>query len=452
MRAVVRQVRRASWVTPLSGNEMHCLEMKGLSGDAMAFGNSVRSLGIARSVVSYVSSGAGGKNAQITNLIQDGRTKAFNRMLQEAANNGNDGIVGVTSDIGPLGGLIEFMSYGAGVQKIQALDPNSTSTAGEPGTSTADVFSTTCTGEQYYCLSEAGFTPKSVVFGNEAYSAGIKGAFFGTLRTAVLSGEVKAYSNLFNQARRNALMKMKEDAFHRGCNFVSGVRMQAMRLPLIQEVTFYGTACVHPGLRMPASPDQVYTSAVPEEELWGLASVGRRPVAVLTGCSVYNLGIGRSITGNLQQIKGGEASRYAELTQLARESVTKQLKEQADRVKADEVVSVTIDIEEIRPGMIEFFAYGTAVVNDSKLQVPTKSLPPQVLMGERKKFVKPPFVKQRKLMDSSATGHAEAQSYLVTGMRSGFSSIVSFFRSIITYFIRILGYIFPFLNRLIRRG
>ena len=331
----------ASWITPLTGNELHCLELKGIKGGSLAFGNSVRSLGVLRGLVSFVSAGAGGRNSQIQALIKNGRQTAYDRMLSEAERNKNDGIVGVSTSIGPIGGMVEFNSYGSGVTiSKKQTDENKS------------IFSTTCSGEQYYCLKESGFEPKKVVFGNEAFSSGVSGMISGTLRTALFSGEVSSYSKIFNNARSKALADLRVDAFNKGCNFVSGVRMQSVRLPFVQEVTFYGTGCHHPSLGTPATPEDVLTSALHEEELWSLISVGRRPLQVLTGCSVHNLGVGKALTGALQQAKGGETSRYTELTSKARETVMKQLKQQADAVKADEVISVRISIEEIRPGVL----------------------------------------------------------------------------------------------------
>eukprot|EP01060_Flectonema_neradi_P025802 TRINITY_DN34636_c0_g1_i1.p1 TRINITY_DN34636_c0_g1~~TRINITY_DN34636_c0_g1_i1.p1 ORF type:complete len:451 (+),score=89.15 TRINITY_DN34636_c0_g1_i1:45-1397(+) len=435
--------RLASWVTPLTANELHCLELRGMRGGSLSFGNSVRSLGILRGLVSFVSAGAGGKNSQIQSLIKNGRQAAYDRMMTEAENNKHDGVIGVSTNIGPIGGMVEFNSYGSGI------DVSNKNAAEKKPT-----FSATCSGEQYYCLTEAGFEPKKVVFGNAAYSSGITGMLSGTIRTALFSGEVSSYSKIFNDARSKALADLRKDAFNKGCNFVSGVRMQSVRLPFVQEVTFYGSGCHHPSLGTPATADDVLTSALHEEELWSLITIGRRPLQVLTGCSVHNLGIGKAITGTLQQAKGGETSRYTQLTSNAREAVMKQIQKQADAVKADEVISVRISIEEIRPGLVEFFAYGTAIRHDSKLQNESVTLPTVVALGKRKDFHRRENLSRpRALGRTSATGHAELsekQSHLLSTSGSYLKTILlsskRVIQTVLGIVIRFLSKLFPFLN------
>ena len=393
------RTRTHTIATPLSANEMHCLELKGVRAHNLSFGNSVQSLGVIRGITSFISARRGGRHEAITRLVKDGRLSAFDRMVREAKGAGSDGVIGVSANIGALSQLVEFTSYGAGVAQVDKREE-------EVGD---NFFSATCSGEQYHCLREAGFSPRSVVFGNDAYSAGVLGLLQGSIRTALVSGEVPSFSNVFNTARANALARLREDAFSKGCNFVSGVRMHSVRLPFVQEVSFFGTACVHPNLPPPASADDVFTSALPEEELWSLVAIGRRPLSLLTGCSVYNLGMGRYLMGLVQQIRGGEVTRYRELTAKARESVMEQIQKQADRLGTDEVVSVRVVISQIRPGLfflyfflgkknneakwgrkeeglqhkhttglVEFFAYGTAVKHDPTMKMSSKSLPPQV--------------------------------------------------------------------------
>ena len=354
-RCVGRQLRWAGAHcvnTPLSANEMHVLEMQGLRANALAFGNSVQSLGVIRGLTAFLTSRRGGKVHQVSKLVREGRRTAFERMVNEAKANGNDGVIGVSASLGPLSTLVEFVSYGGGVKRI--IDPlHGDGLPNDVKQLLGDqaFFSAACSGEQYHCLQEAGLQPRTVVFGNEAYSKGIRGLVSGTLRTALWSGEVRAYSDTFNEARRSALATMRQEAFEKGCNFVSGVRMQSVRLPFIQEVSFLGTACVHPALATPTSPDDVFTSALPEEELWSLLAIGRRPLSVVTASSVYNLGFGRHVVGVAQQAKGGEASLYRDLTAKARASVGDQLQKQAEKLGADEVVSVRIVIDEVKPGM-----------------------------------------------------------------------------------------------------
>eukprot|EP01061_Rhynchopus_euleeides_P043170 TRINITY_DN75348_c0_g1_i1.p1 TRINITY_DN75348_c0_g1~~TRINITY_DN75348_c0_g1_i1.p1 ORF type:complete len:501 (+),score=169.17 TRINITY_DN75348_c0_g1_i1:108-1505(+) len=448
--SAMRQVRRAVVATPLSANEMHCLELKGMCAHSLAFGNSVQSLGIVRGFTSFISARRGGHNAEISRLVRDGRTVAFDRMVMDAKSKGSDGVIGVSADIGPLSQMVEFTSYGSGVRPAGGGSGEDTGPIGN----TEKFFSATCSGEQYNCLVESGFSPRSVVFGNHAYSKGVLGMIRGNLRTSLMSGEVPSYSDVFNTARSNALAKLREDAFSKGCNFVSGVRMQSVRLPFVQEVSFVGTGCIHPSLPSPASPDEVFTSSLPEEELWSLIAIGRRPVSVLTGCSVYNMGFGRYLTGMVQQVKGGESSRYRELTAQARDSVMKQLEKKSNLLGADEVVSVRVVIDEIRPGLIEFFAYGTAVVHDARVAVTSNSLPPQVLLGKRKGFMSSTNLTFGHFGESpadkrAAEAHARAHGTLVGLILSPTVRLV--LRRFFAGILAVLGRVFPFLSSASKR-
>jgi len=78
-----------SRVTGLSGNEIYCLNRMNMRPGNLCIGNSVFSLGVMRSLTSGLRVLAGGEIPEITNLIHEGRQKAFDRMTQEAARSGS---------------------------------------------------------------------------------------------------------------------------------------------------------------------------------------------------------------------------------------------------------------------------------------------------------------------------------------------------------------------------
>eukprot|EP01062_Namystynia_karyoxenos_P053643 TRINITY_DN4354_c1_g3_i1.p2 TRINITY_DN4354_c1_g3~~TRINITY_DN4354_c1_g3_i1.p2 ORF type:complete len:503 (+),score=153.66 TRINITY_DN4354_c1_g3_i1:99-1607(+) len=439
--------------TTLSGSEAHCLERHGLAAGDLVWGNSVRSLGAIRGLISALQQRAGGSNTQLAQLVRRGREHAYNQMMADARTAGGEGVVGATVSVSPLSGrgLIEFVSYGSTVHRLKPQE-GATAAAGAPAA--GDMWATTCTGEQHFCLRDCGFKPKGVVFGNEAYSRGLKGMVMGTVRI-MFTGEVPEYSAVFNQARATALTRLRERAFEQGCSMVSGVRMQAVRMRFVQEVTFVGTACTHPDLPAPRSAADVATSALPEEELWSLISCGRRPLSVVMACSIYNLGVGRALTGALQQIAGGEASRYTQLGDKAREQVAAQVREQAQKLGADEVVSVRIVMEEIQSGLVEFLAFGTAVAHDGKLAAKSRDLPSQVLMGSRRPFIShyalATGMSTQREVGGTGTDVARRQEEM---QQKGSRYIVDAFavvRMVLGWFGRLISAVFPFLGSLGRR-
>ncbi len=80
------------------------------------------------------------------------------------------------------------------------------------------------------------------------------------------------------------------------------------------------------------------------------------------GLIVRSRGLGRNITAGLRSIVGGEIHEYTELLNQSREQALDRLKEHAEALGANAVVSVEFDSSEIGQTMTELFAYGTAVV------------------------------------------------------------------------------------------
>ena len=86
-------------------------------------------------------------------------------------------------------------------------------------------FSVGCSGNNFWCLLDSGFQPITMVFGNEAYSRGMKGWLTSSIGTNITAGHVPAISDVFHAARFGALERLQDAAFSHGCNFVSGVHM-----------------------------------------------------------------------------------------------------------------------------------------------------------------------------------------------------------------------------------
>src|SRR5438067_1502856 len=110
-------------ITGLSGNELYCLAQKGYGPGAVVVGNSVYSLGVARSFTSGFQTLAGGELTSVTELISDGRHAALKRMEEEATRQGAHGLTGVTSDLKRVSGLMEFLAVGSAVKGLDHQGP-----------------------------------------------------------------------------------------------------------------------------------------------------------------------------------------------------------------------------------------------------------------------------------------------------------------------------------------
>jgi len=87
-----------------------------------------------------------------------------------------------------------------------------------------------------------------------------------------------------------------------------------------------------------------------------------RTIGVTWGLFVRSRGLGRNITAGLRSIVGGEIHEYSELLNQSREQALDRLKEHAQALGANAVVSMQFDSSEIGGVMTELLAYGTAVV------------------------------------------------------------------------------------------
>jgi uncharacterized protein YbjQ (UPF0145 family) len=86
-----------------------------------------------------------------------------------------------------------------------------------------------------------------------------------------------------------------------------------------------------------------------------------KTIGVTWGLIVRSRGLGRNITAGLRSIVGGEIHEYTELLNQSREQALDRLKEHAQAIGANAVVSMQFDSSEIGGVMTELLAYGTAV-------------------------------------------------------------------------------------------
>jgi uncharacterized protein YbjQ (UPF0145 family) len=95
-------------MTGLSGNEIFCLQLKGLAPGELVLGNSVGSLGFLGGVGAGFRGILGGEITQVTEMISEGRHLAQARLVAEAKRFQAHGVTGVTSELRHMQGNIEF--------------------------------------------------------------------------------------------------------------------------------------------------------------------------------------------------------------------------------------------------------------------------------------------------------------------------------------------------------
>ena len=374
-------------MTGLSGNEMYCLNLKGMSPGELLIGNSVHSLGVLGSIGAGLQAVFGGEVSQVTSIISEGRHQSQARLLQEAHRHNADGVTGVTSELRTMQGNIEFLSVASGVH-------NTGTNAGRT------MFSSSSNGQELYCLMDAGYEPRQFVFGNVAYSVGIVGGLLGGLKT-MARGEIKEFSNIFNHTRHLALARIAAEARTAGANAVVGIETRIMPFSGTHEMLMIGTAASHAALPASATADPV-TSDLTCEEMWNLASLGYMPLKLVLGTAVYSLGLIGGLKAMFKSFARGEISDLTSLIYDAREHAIGLLKDEAASIGADDVVGIKTHIHDIG-GVIEFMAIGTAVKKIAGSTPLSPQLPVQAVIRDKRTWIS-----ADDLFRSSSSGSGES--------------------------------------------
>jgi len=365
-------MQKAPKLTGLSGNEIYCMRLKGFTPSGVVIGNSIQSMGFLGGVRSAFRGIVGGEIPDVTRMIHEGRAAAYSRMRAEADREQVHGVVGVTSELRNLSGNSEFLFVGSGVS-------GGAGTA--PFTSAGDA-------QELYCHMDCGYEPKELVFGNIAYSVGAVGGIAGTLKTLV-RGEIKEFSDVFNETRHHALDRLVTHAKSVGANAVVGVRTNVLHFAGFHEMYMAGTAAFH-ALLPPATGTSPVTSDLTGEELWGMAQLGYMPIKLLISTSVYSLGAIGGIKAAFQSLVRGELGDLTKLIYEAREHVFARLQNDAAAVGAEEVVGIKTYIVELGSSLVEIFAVGTAVAKLAGMDVKTPSLPAQAIIRDKDTWVNGP--------------------------------------------------------------
>jgi uncharacterized protein YbjQ (UPF0145 family) len=356
-------------LTALSGNEIYCMRLKGLTPSGVLVGNSIQSMGFLGGVRSAFRGILGGEIADVTQMIHAGRAAAFARLREEADREKVHGVVGVTAELRSLGGNSEFLFVGSGVS----------------GSAATSKFTSAGDAQELYCHMDCGYEPREFVFGNIAYSVGAVGGIAGSLKTLV-RGEIKEFSDVFNRTRHHALERLVRHAVAARANAVVGVRTSVLHFAGFHEMFMTGTAAFHPSLPEQCTAAPV-TSDLTGEELWSMTQLGYMPIKLLISTSVYSLGAIGGIKAAFKGFLRGEISDLTTLIYDAREQVFDRIKSEATALGAEEVIGIKTYIVELGPSLVEIFSVGTAVRKHEGLKVATPALPAQAIIRDKDTWV-----------------------------------------------------------------
>ena len=327
-------------------------------------------MGFLGSLGAGISNVLGGEVPQVTQAIHEGRANAFQRMTEEAVREGASGVAGVTGELRSFSGSTEFLFVGSCVHAMGASQ---------------GLFTSAGDAQELFCHMDAGYEPIQHVFGNIAYSMGVGGGLLGSLKT-LARGEIREFSDVFNQTRHAALDRVVAQARADRANAVVGIRTVIQPWAGTHEMMMSGTAAFNGALSSSAIANPV-TSDLTGEELWAMTSLGYAPVKLLMSTSIYSLGFAGGFLAAFKLFSRGEISELTRLIHDAREIAIDRLKSEADQLGAEEVVGVKTYIAEISNGLVEFMAIGTAVRKTPGVKVASAALPPHAIVRDRDTWV-----------------------------------------------------------------
>ena len=363
-------------VTGLSGNEIYCMALKHYSPGEIVVGNSVNSMGFLGNLAAGVRSIGGGEIPQVTQAVEDGRIRAFDRMVAEAKKEGAAGVTGVASELRDFNGNTEFLFVGSCLRHTD-------------DTAAIPFFTSAGSAQELYCHMDAGYQPVAHVFGNIAYLMGLGAGISGGFKT-LARGEIAEYSAIFNTTRHAALDRIVAQAREARANAVVGIRTNISFWHGTHEMLMTGTAA-----RNSALPDETLnnpvTSDLTGEELWAMTSLGYSPVKLLMSAAVYSLGMAGGLMSALKSLTKGEINELTTLIHDAREVAIERLKREADSIGAEEVVGVKTYVAQISPNLVEFLAIGTAVRKSPGVAVATPNLPAHAIVSEKDTWIEGAF-------------------------------------------------------------
>jgi uncharacterized protein YbjQ (UPF0145 family) len=288
-------------------------------------------------------------------------------MMAEAQKCRASGVTGATSQLTHFHGNIEFLSVASCVHETGAQPP-------------VHPFSTASDGQEWYCQLDAGYAPLKFVFGNIAYSMGVAGGLIGGLKK-MGRGEIKEYSDVFNQTRHVCLARIVDEAKAAGANSVVGIETVVMEFEGLHEMLMMGTASHNPNLSAECTANPV-TSDLTCEEMWNVTAMGFVPMKLILGTAVYSLGIAGGVTSMIKSFSRGEINELTTLIYDAREHALGLIKAEAEAIGADDVVGIRTHIWDLG-GMLEFMCIGTAIKRQEGIATATAALPPQAIMTDK---------------------------------------------------------------------
>lgn len=194
------------------GQELFCQIDAGFHPIKFVFGNVAYAIGVGGGIVASLRSLARGEVKEFSNVLNQTRHLALERIKTEARESGANAVVGIQTTIQPVAGSQEMLMIGT-ASHHPALEPQHSQNP-----ITSDL-----TNIEMWNLLRLGYMPVELVLGVSVYSLGVLGGIVSSLKGFV-RGEISELTTLIYDARENALAKITSDAKKCGADEVVGVK------------------------------------------------------------------------------------------------------------------------------------------------------------------------------------------------------------------------------------
>jgi len=213
-----RGADRLQFSTSADGQELYCQVDAGFRPIKFAFGNVAYSIGIGGGIMGGLRSLSRGEVHEYSQVFNQTRHLALERIQQECAAHGGNAVVGIKTSIIPFQGMQEMVMIGT-ASHHPLLPPQYSQ---RPVTS--DL-----TNEEMWNLVHMGFMPLQLVLGVSVYSLGFVGGIKSALKSFV-RGEINELTTLVYEARQNAIARIAQDASACGADDVVGIKVYVYQL------------------------------------------------------------------------------------------------------------------------------------------------------------------------------------------------------------------------------
>jgi len=215
--------------TAASGIGLYCQLDAGYRPMRFAMGNVAYALGVGRGLVGTLRTLQRGEVTEFSQMYNDIRHVALERLEREALGYGATAVVDVQVRLVPSGpGVVELLLTGTA--------------SWHPQLPTGQCVTSELSGPELWNLAKVGLVPHRVVMGTSVYALGLSGNF-GALVKSINRGEIPELTKLIYEARENCLDHVRKEAEQIGAERVVGNRLDIREIsPGLVEVVAVGTA------------------------------------------------------------------------------------------------------------------------------------------------------------------------------------------------------------------